>query len=123
MKHKLSLVSQVAYQLYTASLEFQKLAAKKRDGSGARGQGGADHACLSLHLNRIFIMIKYNKDQINHILINLPKSGTSSSFVPLSPKNTCIIRTKIGLFSIKTPKWIRYPSINIYLISCFSMSI
>ena len=40
MKQKLSLVSQVAYQLYTASLEFQKLAAKKRDGSGARGQGG-----------------------------------------------------------------------------------
>ena len=34
MKHKLSLVSQVAYQLYTASLEFQKLAAKKRDGWG-----------------------------------------------------------------------------------------
>ena len=40
MKHKLSLVSQVAYQLYTALLEFQKLAAKRRDSSGARGQGG-----------------------------------------------------------------------------------
>ena len=127
MKHtNCPLFSQVAYQLSILfHWNFKNLQRKNRDGSGARGQGGGGRLCLfCLHLTSpIFIMIKYNKEQINHILINLPKSGTSSSFVPLSRKNTCIIRTKIGLFSIKTPKWIRYPSINIYLISCFSMSI